>query len=665
MGTDANKTLAMNAVRILSIDGVQAANSGHPGLPLGAAPMAFELWANHRKHNPADPKWINRDRFVLSAGHGSMLIYSLLHLFGYDMTIDDLKAFRSFDSRTPGHPEYGHTAGVDATTGPLGQGIAMAVGIALAEEHLAARLNKPAYPVIDHYTYSIVGDGCLMEGVSSEASSLAATLKLGKLITFYDSNNITIDGSTDVSFTEDVAARYRAYGWQVLEVKDANDMEAIGAAIEQAKLDTEHPSMIIVYSTIGYGSPLAGSEKTHGAPLGAENITATRRTLNWPLDEAFAVPDDVYAYMNTLKDKLVKPYESWLELVEKYKEEFTEDAKLFDQLTSGAVPELVEDDAFYAFEGKLATRKTSETMINRIAAQLPNWLGGSADLAGSNLTTIKTDEFMSPADYSGRNIHFGVREFAMAAVTNGLALHSGLRPYCATFLIFSDYLKAATRLSALMGVPVTYVFTHDSIGVGEDGPTHEPIEQLAMLRATPGLYVFRPADGPETAATYAFALSQNKPVAIALSRQNLPTLKGTGADVKRGAYVLCDSDLADGELPEIILMASGSEVHKAVEVFDALVEDGVKARVVSMPSMARFLEQDAAYQEAVLPKAVRKRVAMEAAASQPWYRFTGLDGIVLAIDRFGNSAPGEVIFEAYGITTEKMLEAARSLLNED
>ncbi len=665
MGTDANKVLAMNAVRVLSIDGVQAANSGHPGLPLGAAPMAFELWANHRKHSPTDPNWINRDRFILSAGHGSMLIYSLLHLFGYDMTIDDLKAFRSFDSRTPGHPEYGHTAGVDATTGPLGQGVAMAVGVALAERHLASRLNKSGYPLIDHYTYSIVGDGCLMEGVSGEASSLAGTMKLGKLITLYDSNNITIDGSTDVSFTEDVAARYRAYGWQVLEVKDANNMEAIGAAIEQAKLDTEHPSLIIVYSTIGYGSPLAGSEKTHGAPLGPDNVTATRRALNWPLDDAFAVPADVYSYMSTLKEKLVKPYETWQDMVRRFKNEFTEEARLFDQLTSGGIPELVEDDAFYAFEGKLATRKTSETMINRIAAQLPNWLGGSADLAGSNLTTIKTDEFLSPDDYSGRNIHFGVREFAMAAVTNGLALHSGLRPYCATFLIFSDYMKAATRLSALMNVPVTYVFTHDSIGVGEDGPTHEPIEQLAMLRATPGLYVFRPADGPETAAAYAFALGQTKPVALALSRQNLPTLAGSGAAAKRGAYVLCDAELADGELPEIILMASGSEVHKAVEAFDALTADGVKARVVSMPSMARFLEQDAAYQEEVLPRAVRKRVAMEAAASQPWYRFTGLDGIVLAIDRFGNSAPGEVIFEAYGITTAKMLEAARSLLAED
>lgn len=663
MGTDANQTLAMNAVRILSIDGVQNANSGHPGLPLGAAPMAFELWANHLKHNPTNPKWINRDRFVLSAGHGSMLVYSLLHLFGYDMSIEDLKAFRSYESKTPGHPEYGHTEGVEATTGPLGQGIAMSVGIALAEAHLAARLNKPGYPVIDHYTYSIVGDGCLMEGVSSEASSLAATLKLGKLIAFYDSNNITIDGSTDVAFTEDVAARYRAYGWQVIEVEDANDMPAIGQAVEKAKLDTEHPSLIIVHSTIGYGSPLAGSEKTHGSPLGAENITATRKSLNWPLEEAFAVPAEVYAYMDQIKTKLVKPYEEWSEMLDRYKSEFPEVAKLYDQLTADTA-ELVDDEAFYEFEGKVATRKTSETVINRVAEQLPNWLGGSADLAASNLTNIKTEDFISPADYSGRNIHFGVREFGMATVANGLALHSGLRPYCATFLIFSDYMKAATRLSALMQVPVTYVFTHDSIGVGEDGPTHEPIEQLAMLRATPGLVVYRPADGRETAAAYAFAVNQRKPVAMALSRQNLPTLDGTGADAKKGAYVLRDADLTDGELPEIILMASGSEIHKAVEAFDQLVADGVKARVVSVPSMEVFLEQSAEYQESVLPKTVRKRVAMEAAASQPWYRFVGIDGIVIAIDRFGASAPGDVIFENFGLTTEKFVEAARSLLAE-
>lgn len=661
MGTDAKQTLAMNAVRILSIDGVQAANSGHPGLPLGAAPMAFELWANHLRHNPADPKWINRDRFVLSAGHGSMLVYSLLHLFGYGLTIDDLKAFRSYDSLTPGHPEYGHTIGVEATTGPLGQGIAMSVGIALAEAHLADRLNKPGYPIIDHYTYTIVGDGCLQEGVASEASSLAATLKLGKLIAFYDSNNITIDGATDLAFTEDVAARYRAYGWQVLEVMDANDMAAIGKAIEEAKLDKTRPTLIVVHSVIGYGSPMAGSEKTHGSPLGAENIAATRKALNWPLEEAFAVPDEVYSYIDDIKNELLEPYAAWNKLLDQYKAEFPEQAALYEQLTADRV-ELVDDEAFYAFEGKIATRKTSETVINRVAAQLPNWLGGSADLAASNLTNIKDESFISPADYSGRNIHFGVREFGMAAVTNGLALHSGLRPYCATFLIFSDYMKAATRLSALMQVPVTYVFTHDSIGVGEDGPTHEPIEQLAMLRATPGLYVFRPADGPETAAAYAFAVNQQKPVAMALSRQNLPTLDGSGPKAKKGAYVLRDAELGEGELPEIILLASGSEVFKAVEAFDQLVAEGVKARVVSVPSMALFLEQDASYQESVLPKAVRKRVAMEAAATQPWYRFVGLDGIVIGIDRFGASAPGDVIFEKLGLTTEKFVEAAKSLL---
>ena len=663
--------LAINAIRMLSIDAVQKANSGHPGLPLGAAPMAYELWAKHMRFQPADPNWLNRDRFILSAGHGSMLLYSLLHLFDYGLPLEELKQFRQWDSRTPGHPEYGHTVGVEATTGPLGQGFAMAVGMALAEAHLAERYNQPDCAIIDHFTYALVGDGCLMEGISSEAASLAGTLGLERLIVLYDDNEISIDGDTDLAFREDVPQRFRAYGWEVLEVADANDTEAIGAAIREAQDVSGRPTLIVVHSTIGYGSPLAGSEKSHGSPLGSDNVAETRRYFEWPSDEPFEVPESVYETYREHVEAKRQNYEAWQRRLRDYATRFPEDFKRLQQETgvslegesrdeATAARGFEADEAFYDFEGNIATRKTSETLLNRIAAQLPQLIGGSADLAASNLTTIRDEGFISATSYSPRNIHFGVREFAMAAVANGLALHSGLRPYVGTFMIFSDYQKAAIRLSALMGVPVIYVLTHDSIGVGEDGPTHEPIEQLSMLRATPGLYVFRPADGRENAAAYDFALSQQRPVALALTRQNLPTLEGTGPEAKRGGYVL--RDCRDGAAPELILIASGSEVAPAVEAWEALSADGHAVRVVSMPSIERFLEQEQSWQDEVLPPDCRRRIAMEAGASMPWFRFTGLDGRVLGIDRFGASAPGAEIFEQYGITAVALEAAARELL---
>ena len=652
---------AINAIRILSADAVQKANSGHPGKPLGSAAMAYTLFSQQLKHNPADPKWINRDRFILSAGHASMLLYSLLHLYGYGLTKEDLMNFRQFESKTPGHPEYGMTEGVEMTTGPLGQGVSSAVGVALAEAHLAARFNKEEQAIIDHYTFALVGDGCLEEGVSSEACSLAGTLGLGKLIVLYDDNEISIEGDTDVAFTEDVQARYRAYGWQTLDVADGNDTAAINQAIAEAKACSDQPTLIAVHTQIGYGSPLVGSEKTHGAPLGADNIVKLRENLGWTLTEAFATPVELDTYMADQKAALSENQRSWEESLAAYAKAFPDDYKKFQDLQEGKTPDLINDEAFWEFSGSVATRKTSETCINRISERFDNWIGGSADLAGSTLTVQKAQSWISKDNYAGRNIHFGVREFAMACISNGLALHSGLRPYCATFLIFSDYLKPALRLSAIMGLPVTYVLTHDSIGVGEDGATHEPIEQLDTLRAVPGLYTWRPADGHETAAAYAFAFSQRKPVALALSRQNLPTYDETGKAALKGAYVLSDNSKGD---PELILIATGSEVEIIVNAADTLRAEGKTVRVVSMPCMELFLEQDAAYQEEILPSSVRARVAVEAACSQPWYRFTGLDGAVVALDHYGASAPAKVLFEAFGLTPENVVEKAKTVISK-
>lgn len=651
--------LAINTIRVLSAESVQKANSGHPGLPMGSAAMAYELWSNHLKHNPADPAWPDRDRFVLSAGHGSMLLYSLLHLFNYGLTIKDLQSFRQWESKTPGHPEYGDTAGVEITTGPLGQGLAAAVGMALAEAHLASRFNREGFPVVDHYTYVLAGDGCMMEGVSSEAASLAGHLKLGKLIVLYDDNEISIEGSTDLAFTEDVAARHKAYGWQVLEVEDGNDTEAISRAIAAAKANTDQPSLIVVKTEIAYGSPLAGSSEAHGAPLGEENLEQTRKNLAWPETEPFKVPDTVSSYLQNKVESLQILQDSWNDLMAAYSRKYPEEAALYQKCLAGEMPDLENDDEFWAFEGKAATRATSGVCLNRLAQRLPGLIGGSADLEPSTKTALKGRDWIAPGSYTGQNIHFGVREFAMAAAANGMALHGGLTVFCSTFFVFSDYLKAALRLSSIMRLPVIYVFTHDSIGVGEDGPTHEPIEHLAALRATPGVTVFRPADGKETAAGYTLAIRRQGPTCLILTRQNLPSLQETGKAALKGGYVL-----KDAENPEIILMASGSEVDLVLKAAEKLSAENIAVRVVSMPSFEVFAEQSAEYREAVLPGSIRQRLAVEAGASQPWYQYVGLDGKIIGIDHFGASAPAEKLFAEFGFTVDNVVRQARELLQK-
>ncbi len=657
-------TLSVNAIRILSADAIQKANSGHPGLPLGSAAMAYELWSRHLKHNAKDPNWPDRDRFVLSGGHGSMLLYSLLHLFGYGLTLEDLKSFRQDGSRTPGHPEYGMTPGVEATTGPLGAGMGMAVGMAMAEAHLAATFNRPGYPVVDHYTYVLGGDGCLMEGISSEAFSLAGTLGLAKLIVLYDSNRITIEGSTDLAFTEDVAARMAAFGFQTLTVEDGNDLNAIGQAIEAAKADKSRPSFITVKTTIGYGCPAKqGKASAHGEPLGEENIKALRETLDWPLSEPFMVPREVYDHCAGLARRGEETEAAWQKMFTEYQEKFPDLKRLWESFHSAPDEKtLLEDASFWQFEDKpQATRALSGTMINRLRDILPQLFGGSADLAPSNKSAMKDAGDFSRDHYAGRNIHFGVRELAMAAAANGIALHGGLRPYVATFFVFSDYVKPMLRLAALMKLPVTYVFTHDSIGVGEDGPTHEPIEQLAALRATPNINVFRPADATETAAGwYLAATSQETPTALVLSRQNLPPLASNGKNALRGAYIIADSKAAS---PQAILIASGSEVSLALAAKEDLQADGIDVRVVSMPSMELFDHQDATYRESVLPGGVRARVAIEALSGFGWEKYVGLDGAVIAMPGFGASAPGGTLFRKFGFTKEHVVETVKRLLS--
>ncbi len=656
-------TMSVNAIRILSADAIQKANSGHPGLPLGSAAMAYELWARHLKHNAKDPKWADRDRFVLSGGHGSMLLYSLLHLFGYGLTLDDLKAFRQDGSRTPGHPEYGHTVGVEATTGPLGAGMGMAVGMAMAEAHLAAVFNKPGYPVVDHYTFALGGDGCLMEGISSEAFSLAGTLGLAKLIVLYDSNRITIEGSTDLAFTEDVAARMAAFGFQTLTVEDGNDLAAIGQAIEQAKADKTRPSFITIKTAIGYGCPAKqGKANAHGEPLGEENVKALRENLGWPLAEPFAVPPEVYDHCAGLAKNGEDAEAAWQKMFSEYGDKFPEMKRLWEKYHTAADEKaLLEDAAFWKYEDKpQATRGLSGTMLNRLKDTLPQLFGGSADLGPSNKSEMKDAGDFSRENYAGRNIHFGVRELAMAAMANGIALHGGLRPYVATFFVFSDYVKPMLRLAALMKLPVTYIFTHDSIGVGEDGPTHEPIEQLAALRATPGIHVFRPADATETAAGwYLAATSQETPTALILSRQNLPQLDASSKEALRGGYIIADSQAAT---PQAILIASGSEVSLALAAKDALQAQGIDVRVVSMPSTDLFDRQSDAYRESVLPKAVRARVAIEALSGFGWEKYVGLDGAVIAMTGFGASAPGGTLFKKFGFTKEHIVETVRKIL---
>lgn len=658
-------TTCVNAIRVLSADAIQKANSGHPGLPLGAAPIAYELWANHMNHNAKDPKWANRDRFILSAGHGSMLLYSLLHLFGYGLTLDDIKQFRQDDSLTPGHPEYGHTVGVEATTGPLGAGMAMAVGMAMAEAHLASIFNKPGYPVVDHYTYALGGDGCMMEGISSETFSLAGTLGLDKLIIFYDSNNISIEGGTDIAFTENVQERMKAFGFQLLEVADGNDMAAISKAIEEAKADTEHPSFITVHTQIGYGCPAKqGKASAHGAPLGEDNIIAMKENLGWPSTEPFYVPDEVYKHYEELGKKGEEAEAKWQALFAEYAATYPEMKAKWDAFHRDVDAQaLLDNEDFWAYEDKpQATRSLSGIMINRLKSIMPQLIGGSADLAPSNKTYMDGEGDFKKGNYSGRNLHFGVRELAMGGITNGLALYGGLRPYAGTFFVFSDYMKPMIRLAALMKLPTTYVLTHDSIGVGEDGPTHEPIEQLAMLRAMPNVNVFRPADATETAAGwYLAATSKQTPTALVLTRQNLPQLSGSSKDALKGGYVLADSTKA---VPDAIIIASGSEVELGVNAKEALAKEGIDVRVVSMPCMDLFDKQSDAYKESVLPKAVRARVAVEAGADFGWGKYVGLDGQTIAMTGFGASAPAGILFKKFGFTTEHVAEVVKDVVKK-
>jgi len=653
--------LTVNSIRILSAEGVQKANSGHPGLPLGAAPMAYTLWAKQMKHNPKNSKWLDRDRFILSAGHGSMLLYSLLHLFGYGLTIDDLMNFRQLGSKTPGHPEYGHTNGVETTTGPLGQGLATGVGMAIAESHLAEKFNRPNFKVVDHYTYVISGDGDMMEGITSEAASLAGTLALVKLIVLYDSNKISIEGNTDIAFRENVEARYKAYGWQVLVVEDGNDITSINNAIKLAKEDHKRPSIIVIKTQIGYGSPKQGTAGAHGEPLGAENIKKTKEFLKWHYEGEFHVPEEVRANMNVLIEEGQEKEDEWNTLFASYSKEYPELAKEWEVWHIDKLPvDLLNNEDFWKFSGKMATRASSGEVINRLAKLVPNLIGGSADLAPSNKTYMKDKGDFSAEDRSGANLHFGVREHAMAAIGNGIAIHGGLRTFVATFFVFSDYMKGSMRLSALMKLPVTYVLTHDSIGVGEDGPTHQPIEQLAALRSMPNMNVFRPADSNETVAAWYSAITrQDGPTTLVLTRQNLPLYEESPKEALKGAYILKDSEKA---VPDIILMASGSEVELIYEAKKALREKGVDARVVSMPSFEVFEAQSSEYKESVLPKSIRKRLAVEAASSFGWHKYVGFDGDIISIDHFGESAPAELLFEKFGFTVENVVTKTLALL---
>ena len=656
--------LSVNAIRVLSADAIQKAKSGHPGLPLGAAPAAYELWARHMNHNPKNPEWKNRDRFVLSGGHGSMLLYSLLHLFGYgDLSIDDIKNFRQLDSKTPGHPEYGHTVGIEATTGPLGQGMAMAVGMAMAEAHLAAVFNKDGYNVVDHYTYVLGGDGCMMEGISSESFSLAGTLGLSKLIVLYDSNNISIEGSTDIAFTEDVMKRFEAFGFQTIEVEDGNDLGAIGAAIEEAKADKNRPSLIKINTLIGYGCPAKqGKASAHGEPLGEDNVAALKENLGWPCKEAFEVPQEVYDYYKELASNRAKAEDEWNKLFAEYCSKFPEMKEMWDNYYNGYdMSDLFNSEEYWAAGDKPeATRNTSGTVLNLIKQHMPNMIGGSADLAPSNKTNMKDAGDFSRDNYAGSNIHFGVREQAMTAITNGIALHGGLRPFAATFFVFSDYTKPMARLSSLMKLPVTYIFTHDSIGVGEDGPTHEPIEQLAALRSLPNFTVFRPCDKVETSAAWMYAAtSKETPTALVLTRQNLPQMPGSSKEALKGGYIIDDSSKA---VPDAIIIASGSEVSLAVEAKAELAKKDIDVRVVSMPSMDLFEEQSAEYRESVLPDAVRKRVAVEALSDFGWYRYVGLDGAVVSMKGFGASGPADELFKKFGFTTETVVKAVEGIM---
>ncbi|WP_392531286.1 transketolase [Nostoc sp. C117] len=667
VATQSLEELCINSIRFLAVDAVEKAKSGHPGLPMGAAPMAFVLWDRFLRFNPKNPKWFNRDRFVLSAGHGSMLQYALLYLAGFDsVTIEDIKQFRQWESKTPGHPENFMTPGVEVTTGPLGQGIANGVGLAIAEAHLAAKYNKPDTTIVDHYTYVILGDGCNMEGISGEACSFAGHLGLGKLIALYDDNHISIDGSTDVAFTEDVSKRFEAYGWHVQHVKEGNtDLEAIADAIEAAKAVTDKPSFIKVTTIIGYGSPnKANTAGVHGAALGADEIALTRKNLGWEY-EPFVVPQDALNHTRKAVERGAGYETEWNKTYADYKAKYPQEAAEFERYTSGKLPDGWDKvlPSYTAEDKALPTRKHSENCLNKLAAVLPELIGGSADLTHSNLTEIKGKGDFQKGEYQNPNIHFGVREHAMGAICNGIALHSsGLVPYGATFLIFTDYMRAAIRLSALSQAGVIWVMTHDSIGQGEDGPTHQPIETLASLRAIPNLTVIRPADGNETSGAYKIAIErakENAPSLLAFTRQNVPNLAGTSIEgVAKGGYTVVDSE----GTPELILIATGSELSLAVTAAEKLKAEGKKVRVVSLPAWDLFEAQDSAYKESVLPKAVTKRLSVEAASSFGWHKYVGTEGDCVSIDRFGASAPGNVCLEKFGFSVDNVLAKAKQLL---
>ncbi|MFJ8412266.1 transketolase [Bacillus paramycoides] len=656
--------LAVNTLRTLSIDAINEANSGHPGLPMGAAPMAYALWANHLNYNPNNPEWFNRDRFVLSAGHGSSLLYSLLHLAGYDVSIDDLKKFRKLNSKTPGHPEFGHTPGVEATTGPLGQGIANAVGMAMAEAHLAAKFNKDGHSIIDHNTYALVGDGDLMEGVSYEAMSMAGHMKLGKLIVLYDSNEISLDGELNIAFSEDIQKRVESAQWQYVRVEDGNDVEAITRAIKLAKDNTDQPTLIEIRTIIGYGSPkVAGTNKAHGNPLGVEEATATKQVYGWNYEEDFFVPEEVKTHFNELKQKGIEKDNDWNEQFKLYREVNPALADELEKAITGEV--LIEANDILSFDTDktISTRVASGEAINHYVKSIPSIFGGSADLSHSTMTDIKGEAVYAVESFAGRNVYFGVREHAMGAAANGLALHGGVKPFVSTFFVFNDYLRPSIRLAALQKLPVTYVFTHDSIAVGEDGPTHEPIEHLAALRAIPGLTVIRPSDANETASAWAYALQQTDgPIVLVLSRQNLPVFDETKANIEnlsKGAYVLTQTN----ENPDVILIATGSEVSLAASAKAKLEEEHASVRIVAMPSWELFDRQSKEYKESVLPSSVTKRVSLEMGVSLGWERYVGPEGKILSIETFGASGTGAEVMNLFGFTTENVVQITQNVLN--
>ncbi len=661
--TQTIEQLAIDTIRTLSIDAINAANSGHPGLPMGAAPMTYALWSRHLNHNPGNAKWFNRDRFVLSAGHGSALLYSLLHLSGYRVSLDDLKQFRKLNSKTPGHPEFGHTDGVDATTGPLGQGVAMAVGMAMAEAHLAAKFNQEGFPVVDHYTYALVGDGCLMEGISYEAMSMAGHMKLGKLIVLYDSNDISLDGDLNLSFGEDMRKRAESTNWQYLRVEDGNDIVKISEAIASAKENDAQPTLIEVRTIIGYGSKAAGTHKVHGSPLGKEEAIATKKVYGWPSEEEFFVPADVRTHFEQLKQNGAAKEDEWNKLLAAYKAQHPALGQELTQAIDGSVAIDVADILTFDSSKSVSTRVASGEAINHFVKSVPAIFGGSADLSGSTMTDIKGEGKFAVDSYAGRNVYFGVREHAMGAAGNGMALHGGVKPFVSTFFVFCDYLRPSIRLAALQKLPVVYVFTHDSIAVGEDGPTHEPVEHLAALRTIPGLTVIRPSDANETASAWAYALEQKEgPVALVLSRQNLPIYEKTKANkeqVAKGAYVLTETNGS----PELVLVATGSEVSLAVNAKAELEKDNVSVRVVAMPSRELFERQSEDYKESVLPRAVAKRIAIEAGISLGWDRYAGPDGKVLSIDTFGASGPGGEVMDYFGFSVGHVVRLAKDLLN--